>query len=67
MARGTSPRPIARLREAAELPFGTPAGNAVSDEALERVLATVNGDVDLAAIAICIRSPWVTEMLKVYP
>lgn len=58
-----SPRPIARLREAAELPRGTPAGNAVSDEALERVLSRTRGDVDLAATALLIRSPWTRRAL----
>jgi hypothetical protein len=58
-----SPRSIEQLREAAELPLNTPAGRAISDEELERVLARVNGDVDFAAIAITNRCSWVRELL----
>jgi hypothetical protein len=59
-----SPRSIALLREAAELPRSTSAGRAISDQQLEQVLARVRGDVDLAATALHIRSPWVRELLR---
>jgi hypothetical protein len=58
-----SPRPIERLREATELPLGTPTGDLIRDEDLERILAKTHGDVDLAATAISQRSPWIRQVL----